>query len=142
MRYVASLQKRTVFWNRHRFVTQTTRHMSHQRTPPPFLYEPKTLRSPDVIVHLEYDPESLDSVSGPGWTRFVCISDTHARRFTVPDGDVLLHSGDLTNTGTLEEFKTTIDWLCQLPHKVKMCVEFLVSLPSPFTVLIITRVLE
>jgi len=114
--------------------------MSHQRAPAPLLYETKTLRSPDSIVHLEYDPETLDPVSDSGWTRFICISDTHGRRFPVPDGDVLLHSGDLTNTGTLEEFETTIDWLCQLPHKVKMCVGFLASFL--LTVLIITRVSE
>lgn len=115
--------------------------MSLQRrdAPPLFLYEPKTLRSPDSIVHLEYDPENLDPISDSGWTRFVCISDTHARSFAVPDGDVLLHAGDLTNTGTLEEFETTIDWLCRLPHKVKMCVE---SRFFSFTVLIMTRISE
>ena len=40
--------------------------------------------------------------------------------FHVPDGDVLLHSGDLTETGTEEEFKTTMEWLYSLPHPTKM----------------------
>ena len=63
------------------------------------------------------DPPS----QAPQWTRFVCISDTHSStRAFVPDGDVLLHSGDLTNTGELEAFENTVDWLCSLPHKQKM----------------------
>lgn len=81
------------------------------------------LRSPEdkEIVYLEYEPSQL-ALPSPEYTRFVCISDTHTRNFPVPDGDVLLHSGDLTDSGTLEEFEKTMDWICQLPHKIKMCV--------------------
>ncbi|KAF8813979.1 hypothetical protein BYT27DRAFT_7083116 [Phlegmacium glaucopus] len=39
------------------------------------------------------------------WTRFVCISNTHSRTLDVPDGDALLHSGDLTNTGVVKIFQ-------------------------------------
>ena len=39
--------------------------------------------------------------------RFVCISDTHAQaekiRKDLPPGDVLVHAGDFTNTGTPNE---------------------------------------
>ena len=39
--------------------------------------------------------------------RFVCISDTHAQaekiRTELPPGDVLIHAGDFTNTGTPNE---------------------------------------
>ena len=59
---------------------------------------------------------------GPGWTRFVCVSDTHAFSFPVPPGDVLLHAGDLTATGTLAELELTIEWLKGLPHYTKLCV--------------------
>jgi len=31
--------------------------------------------------------------------RFVCISDTHCNSINLPDGDVLIHSGDFTSTG-------------------------------------------
>jgi hypothetical protein len=80
--------------------------------------KPIVIMSPTAVVHLEYD---LDlSPSQNGWTRFVCISDTHARSFPVPPGDVLLHSGDLTNTGTYQEFELTMNWLYGLPHKNKM----------------------
>jgi hypothetical protein len=57
------------------------------------------------------------------WTRFICISDTHCRTFDVPAGDVLLHSGDLTMTGTKNQFSTTMEWLYTLPHKIKVQVK-------------------
>ena len=80
------------------------------------------LTSPKEVIHLEYNPTSLSPRPSDEWTRFVCISDTHSRTFNVPDGDVLLHSGDLTNTGMVEEFRKTTEWLYQLPHKIKMSV--------------------
>ena len=82
------------------------------------------LSSPTELVHLEYDPNSLESPPSHEWTRFVCISDTHSRTFDVPPGDVLLHSGDLTGTGTFQGFKQTMDWLYSLPHKIKMSVTY------------------
>jgi 3',5'-cyclic AMP phosphodiesterase CpdA len=39
-----------------------------------------------------------------------------------PDGDVLLHAGDLLKTGKLAELRTTIEWLRGLPHPTKTCV--------------------
>ncbi|KAF8905626.1 Metallo-dependent phosphatase-like protein [Mucidula mucida] len=79
------------------------------------------LEEPDVHVHIEYN--QLPPVPDPEtWTRFVCISDTHHHKFPVPHGDVLLHSGDLTNTGKYVEFKTTMEWLYSLPHKVKIII--------------------
>jgi 3',5'-cyclic AMP phosphodiesterase CpdA len=89
-----------------------------------------TLTSPKEIVHLEYNPETLPPRPSDEWTRFVCISDTHSVTFNVPDGDVLLHSGDLTNTGTVEDFKKTMGWLYNLPHKLKMLVVLLLNLLS------------
>lgn len=45
--------------------------------------------------------------------RCVCISDTHTKvpGHPLPPGDLLIHSGDLTNLGTLAEIQRTIDWL-------------------------------
>ncbi|KAJ3761626.1 Metallo-dependent phosphatase-like protein [Lentinula raphanica] len=82
-----------------------------------------TLRSPQNkdIVYLEYDPTNLPPPSS-GYTRFVCVSDTHAKQFPVPDGDVLLHSGDLTNSGTIAEFERTMNWICGLPHRTKIII--------------------
>jgi len=88
-------------------------------------YRNIVLKSPREVVYLEYTPSLLPPKPAAGqdgtrWTRFVCISDTHSRAFSVPDGDVLLHSGDLTNTGTVSDFQKTMDWLYGLPHPVKM----------------------
>ncbi|KAF8068579.1 Metallo-dependent phosphatase-like protein [Lyophyllum atratum] len=85
-------------------------------------YTSCTITTPASVVYAEYDPETLPPVPSPAWTRFVCISDTHTRSFNVPDGDVLLHSGDLTNRGTLAEFEKTMEWLYSLPHKVKIII--------------------
>ena len=54
----------------------------------------------------------------------VCISDTHNDDFraAVPSGDILIHAGDLTDYGTLEEFKKGYEWLYGLPHQVKVLI--------------------
>ena len=39
-------------------------------------------------------------------THLVCISDTHSSRwFSLPPGDILIHAGDLTRTGTYREIE-------------------------------------
>jgi hypothetical protein len=84
--------------------------------------ESVSLRSPSAVVHLEYDDvfHVPPKPSEGNWTRFVCISDTHSHTFPLPEGDVLLHSGDLTGTGRVREFELTMQWLYELPHPVKM----------------------
>lgn len=81
--------------------------------------EPSVLESDDSIIYLG-NPNPPPT--RPGWTRFVCVSDTHGKTFDVPDGDVLLHSGDLTNLGLLKEFNVTMLWLYALPHKTKIII--------------------
>ncbi len=51
--------------------------------------------------------------------RIVCLSDTHDRHaaIPVPDGDVLIHSGDLTFKGDDANVKAGFAWLSQLPHE-------------------------
>ncbi|CAJ0760887.1 1450_t:CDS:10, partial [Entrophospora sp. SA101] len=62
----------------------------------------------------------------PDWIRFVCVSDTHnmvnSRNFTVPEGDVLLHSGDLTKVGTVDQLEQAVNWLKDLPHRHKIVI--------------------
>ncbi|TFK21206.1 hypothetical protein FA15DRAFT_672766 [Coprinopsis marcescibilis] len=92
--------------------------------------EPTVIPSADAVVHLDYDPATLRSLGemeyvkedGGQWTRFVCISDTHSKTFDVPLGDVLLHSGDLSNLGTVRGLTATMEWLYGLPHKVKIII--------------------
>jgi 3',5'-cyclic AMP phosphodiesterase CpdA len=48
-------------------------------------------------------------------TRIVCISDTHSNYdFILPDGDILIHGGDLTKTGKYDELKKFLNWLKKL----------------------------
>jgi Icc-related predicted phosphoesterase len=56
--------------------------------------------------------------------RIVCISDTHnlSDGVAVPDGDVLLHAGDLTMMGSIDEVVRAHDWLAALPHPHKVVV--------------------
>ncbi|OSD08416.1 Metallo-dependent phosphatase [Trametes coccinea BRFM310] len=72
-----------------------------------------------AVVYASYDLTFLPKHPGAGWTRFVCISDTHSHIFHVPPGDVLLHAGDLSRHGTLRDLEVTLDWLKSLPHPAK-----------------------
>lgn len=54
--------------------------------------------------------------------RIVCISDTHNMQPRIPDGDILLHAGDLTNNGTFEELQAQLHWLQSLPHPRKIVI--------------------
>ena len=54
--------------------------------------------------------------------RVVCIADTHTLTLPIPDGDILIHAGDLTNAGTTAEIQTAIDWISSLPHQHKIVV--------------------
>ena len=50
--------------------------------------------------------DSIPQHPGPHWTRFVLISDTHSRTgLQVPDGDILIHAGDLSSYGTPSQLK-------------------------------------
>jgi len=54
----------------------------------------------------------------------VVISDTHGRHdgWHVPDGDVLVHCGDLTSHGTLPQIRAAADFLRALPHADKVVI--------------------
>jgi Icc-related predicted phosphoesterase len=56
--------------------------------------------------------------------RIVAMADTHLfhRRLEVPDGDVLIHAGDLCRRGTVPELAEAVDWLRALPHRHKIIV--------------------
>lgn len=54
--------------------------------------------------------------------KVVCISDTHDQIVSVPPGDILIHSGDLTNAGTAADIQKQLDWLKAQPHPVKIVV--------------------
>jgi len=54
--------------------------------------------------------------------KIVVISDTHGAhdQVTVPDGDVLVHCGDLCKYGTMGEVKAFAKWMGRLPHAHKL----------------------
>ncbi|KAL2127124.1 hypothetical protein VTI74DRAFT_11303 [Chaetomium olivicolor] len=55
--------------------------------------------------------------------RVVCLSDTHNLvPERVPQGDLLVHCGDLTVDGTRAEIQAQVDWLRGLPHAWKVVV--------------------
>lgn len=79
-----------------------------------------TIETPGARVYMHYD--AVPPHPGAEWTRLVCLSDTHSRtHWDVPPGDVLIHAGDLTRRGWLEQLKDTLKWIAGMPHPIKMC---------------------
>jgi predicted phosphodiesterase len=57
--------------------------------------------------------------------RLVILSDTHGLHGligSVPDGDVLIHAGDVSLRGTLEEVEGFLGWFAALPHRHKLLI--------------------
>ncbi len=53
------------------------------------------------------------------------ISDTHGKHHQLkdlPEADVIVHTGDITEDGTEEEVKDFIEWFGQLPYKHKIFI--------------------
>jgi len=75
-----------------------------------------------VIVHSAVGPIPAPA---SGTMRCVAISDTHGAHESLtplPQGDVLIHCGDFTNTGTLEECKDFCRWSTLLSFRHKLLV--------------------
>ncbi|XP_047407253.1 metallophosphoesterase domain-containing protein 1 isoform X2 [Sciurus carolinensis] len=70
------------------------------------------------------DPVPHDAPKPPGYTRFVCVSDTHSRTdpIQMPYGDVLIHAGDFTELGLPSEVKKFNEWLGSLPYEYKVVI--------------------
>ncbi len=56
--------------------------------------------------------------------KVVCISDTHGHheKVAVPDGDLLVHAGDVTRHGTVDDVGRFATWIAALPHPRKIVV--------------------
>ncbi|TBU47118.1 metallophosphoesterase domain-containing protein 1 [Dichomitus squalens] len=71
-------------------------------------------------------PEADDlQCSSPPRARVVCISDTHNHHSLLPPlppGDILIHAGDLTMSGTEEEIDSALAWLDAAPHAHKIVI--------------------
>ena len=56
--------------------------------------------------------------------KLIAITDTHGlhRSLEIPNGDVLIHAGDLTRHGTLDDVRDFNDFLGTLPHPHKIVI--------------------
>ncbi|KAK0378862.1 metallophosphoesterase domain-containing protein [Colletotrichum limetticola] len=52
----------------------------------------------------------------------VCVSDTHNTKPRLPPGDILVHAGDLTASGTRRELREALGWIRAQPHRFKVVV--------------------
>lgn len=93
------------------------------------------LQSITPVYHVSLTTPSATMVK----TRFVCVSDTHGygtreAAFRLPKGDVLIHAGDITNKGTVEEFRNSAQWIREADFEVKIVIAGLfMSSCSSFT---------
>jgi len=58
------------------------------------------------------------------WLNIVVLSDSHGKFnfLKVPDGDILIHCGDWSNLGKVEECIKFNNWLKEQPHKYKFYI--------------------
>lgn len=98
---------------------------NHIFDPPALLYLLRTQPMKTLIRFLDYFFNvfrSAPKASAPP-IRVVCISDTHCLKTPyIPDGDLLIHAGDLANKGTPEELQAQIDWLDSFRHEHKIVI--------------------
>ncbi|KAF8802551.1 Metallo-dependent phosphatase [Phlegmacium glaucopus] len=69
---------------------------------------------PILTLHVPLEP-----------VRVVCLSDTHnlhEQLPPLPNGDVLIHAGDLTQSGTPQELHAVLAWLNNQPHHRKIFI--------------------
>ncbi|KAF3800647.1 putative rhamnogalacturonate lyase C [Colletotrichum gloeosporioides] len=67
-------------------------------------------------------PVSFPAVPREDAVTVVCISDTHNTRPRLPPGDILVHAGDLTVSGTRAELRETVNWIKAQEHRFKVVV--------------------
>ncbi len=56
--------------------------------------------------------------------KIVLISDTHGLHdeLLIPDGDILVHTGDISMKGTIEDIANFNSWINTLPHRHKIVI--------------------
>jgi len=57
-------------------------------------------------------------------TKICCISDTHQKheQLTLPESDILIHSGDFTNKGNYFAIRDFLSWFVKQPAKYKIFI--------------------
>ncbi|KAH9897918.1 metallophosphoesterase domain-containing protein 1 [Cubamyces lactineus] len=100
----------------------------HRREPTAFelfTQDPLRFLARKAYESTSKQPELAASSANEVPVRVVCISDTHsqhAKLGTLPDGDILIHAGDLTHSGTPEELRDALQWLASQPHTHKIFI--------------------
>jgi Icc-related predicted phosphoesterase len=84
-----------------------------------FLASPTLFLATWLYTH---QPPITSATPGFPAIKVVCTSDTHNAQPLLPDGDILIHAGDLTINGTLPELQAQLDWLSSLPHRHKIVI--------------------
>lgn len=54
--------------------------------------------------------------------KVACIADTHNNWLVLPQGDILIYAGDLTENGSFDEVQAGLKWLSAQPHRYKIFV--------------------
>ena len=80
--------------------------------------------------------------------RVVFISDTHNKhqQLVLPDGDLLIHAGDVSGRGTKQEIESFLNWFSSQPHKYKVFIAgnhdfFIEDHPREFEMLLPSNVI-
>ncbi|EPQ31179.1 uncharacterized protein PFL1_01367 [Pseudozyma flocculosa PF-1] len=82
-----------------------------------------TTGTPRTVYWSDYDLASPPPRTSDSYVRFVVLADTHSTEpAQVPDGDVLLHAGDLTALGSDDEMIKQVRWIQTLPHAKKVII--------------------
>lgn len=56
--------------------------------------------------------------------KIVCISDTHGKhkQIELPDGDILIHAGDISGRGEIWQVESFLQWFSAQPHPYKVFI--------------------
>ena len=56
--------------------------------------------------------------------KIICIADTHNKHqdINIPSGDVIVHAGDFSESGTRSETLNFLKWFSSLPHNYKILI--------------------
>ena len=77
------------------------------------------------LAQILYTPQRPTQHPDNSKIRIVCISDTHNTHNsqpTLPHGDILIHAGDLTISGSQQEHDDVLSWLQSQPHPHKIFI--------------------
>lgn len=59
-------------------------------------------------------------------TKILILSDTHGLQaglpYPLPEADIIVHAGDMTNRGTMVECMRALGWFNALPYKYRICI--------------------